>query len=59
MRRAAIVDGRNALDPATLIDAGFDYVGFGRQVGRQVQPTPIAAASEWSERLGQVSAVAD
>lgn len=59
MRRAAIVDGRNALDPAALIGAGFDYVGFGRQVGRQVQPTPIAAASEWSERLGQVSAVAD
>ena len=30
MRRAVLVDGRNALAPAELIGAGFDYTAFGR-----------------------------
>jgi UDPglucose 6-dehydrogenase len=30
VRRPVIVDGRNALDPATLVAAGFEYIGFGR-----------------------------
>jgi UDPglucose 6-dehydrogenase len=32
MARALIVDGRNYLDPAALIGAGFEYEGIGRQV---------------------------
>lgn len=30
VRHAAIVDGRNALNPEALLAAGFSYVGFGR-----------------------------
>jgi UDPglucose 6-dehydrogenase len=30
MRRALLVDGRNFLDPQTLVAAGFDYAGIGR-----------------------------
>ena len=32
MARPLIVDGRNYLDPATLVAAGFEYEGIGRQV---------------------------
>lgn len=32
VRGDAVVDGRNALDPATIQDAGFRYSGFGRQI---------------------------
>jgi UDPglucose 6-dehydrogenase len=28
--RKVLVDGRNALDPATALDAGLSYRGFGR-----------------------------
>ena len=30
MRGSVFVDGRNLLDPARMIDLGFDYVDFGR-----------------------------
>jgi UDPglucose 6-dehydrogenase len=31
VRRAVVIDGRNALQPAQLLAAGFEYIGFGRQ----------------------------
>jgi UDPglucose 6-dehydrogenase len=37
MNRALIVDGRNFLDPATLLAAGFEYEGIGRQVKAATQ----------------------
>ena len=39
VRRPAIVDGRNALQPAMLVAAGFTYVGFGRD-GRAAVAEP-------------------
>jgi UDPglucose 6-dehydrogenase len=32
MARPLVVDGRNFLDPATLLAAGFEYEGIGRQI---------------------------
>lgn len=48
VRRAVVIDGRNALQPDALIAAGFEYVGFGRD-GRAAAPdvaTPVAAAGQ-------------
>ena len=45
VRRATIVDGRNALQPELLVAAGFDYVGFGRE-GRVAAPEAVPAAAE-------------
>ena len=39
MVRPRVVDGRNALDPATLTAAGFDYQDFGRS-GRRGRAVP-------------------
>lgn len=44
VRRAVIVDGRNALEPEVLVAAGFDYIGFGRD-GRLVAREAAATAS--------------
>jgi UDPglucose 6-dehydrogenase len=41
MTRPLIVDGRNFLDPETLIAAGFEYEGIGRQA--REAPAPAAA----------------
>ena len=41
MARPLIVDGRNFLDPAKMVAAGFEYEGIGR-----VQVAPAAAASD-------------
>lgn len=30
VRRAILIDGRNALQPDALVGAGFEYIGFGR-----------------------------
>ena len=40
MARPLIVDGRNFLDPAKLVSAGFEYEGIGRTV--QSTPTPAS-----------------
>jgi UDPglucose 6-dehydrogenase len=41
-----VVDGRNALDPAVLTAAGFQYVGFGRRVDRAMPgQEPIAGVT--------------
>jgi UDPglucose 6-dehydrogenase len=40
MTRPLIVDGRNFLDPAKLVSAGFEYEGIGRTV--QSTPTPAS-----------------
>jgi UDPglucose 6-dehydrogenase len=37
MNHPLIVDGRNFLDPATLVAAGFEYEGIGRQVKAATQ----------------------
>jgi UDPglucose 6-dehydrogenase len=42
MSRALIVDGRNFLDPAALVEAGFEYEG----IGKAPQGSPAPAASE-------------
>ena len=47
MRRAILVDGRNALPAAELVEAGFDYGSFGRGTVRASQPA--AASSELAE----------
>jgi UDPglucose 6-dehydrogenase len=41
MARPLIVDGRNFLDPKTLIDAGFEYEG----IGRVIQTAPSTSVS--------------
>lgn len=44
VRHAAIVDGRNALDPETMIAAGFAYSAFGRgTTGPAARRTAVAA----------------
>lgn len=46
-RRPIIVDGRNALDPASMTAAGWTYHGFGRgtqQPATWAEPASIAAA---------------
>jgi UDPglucose 6-dehydrogenase len=45
VRRATIVDGRNALQPELLVAAGFDYVGFGRE-GHVAVPDAVPTAAE-------------
>jgi UDPglucose 6-dehydrogenase len=36
MARPLLVDGRNFLDPASLVEAGFEYEGIGRMVAQGV-----------------------
>jgi UDPglucose 6-dehydrogenase len=40
MARPLLVDGRNYLDPAKLIEAGFEYEGIGRSVASEKVVTP-------------------
>lgn len=40
MRRHVIIDGRNTLDPAGVIDAGFAYAGMGRPSDLHARPEP-------------------
>src|SRR5690606_14844902 len=42
MRQAIIVDGRNVLDDAAMVEAGFRYTGFGRGFALPA-PTSIVA----------------
>jgi UDPglucose 6-dehydrogenase len=49
MRRAIMVDGRNALSAIELVDAGFAYASFGRGIRRpaeSAQPVGIASTIE-------------
>jgi UDPglucose 6-dehydrogenase len=39
VRRRVVVDGRNALDPESLVAAGFVYSGFGRGERHPLPPT--------------------
>lgn len=49
MRRPAVVDGRNALDPEAVTSAGFTYIGFGRRVSDQEEaPAEIAPRRAWA-----------
>ncbi len=41
MRGRVVVDGRNALDPATVTGAGFAYAGFGRGVQQPAEAKRI------------------
>lgn len=55
MRRHVIIDGRNALDPAPVIEAGFAYAGIGRPSDLGAQPEPRigeAAVARSSTRTG-------
>jgi UDPglucose 6-dehydrogenase len=44
MRGRVVFDGRNALDPAQVTEAGLRYVGFGR--GQREASVPVAADGE-------------
>jgi UDPglucose 6-dehydrogenase len=48
VRGRAIVDGRNALDPEAVAEAGFVYSAFGRgeTVPVDIEPTPVMATLE-------------
>jgi hypothetical protein len=51
MRRAIMVDGRNALSMVELVDAGFAYASFGRGIRGQADvpaPAEVASAPETS-----------
>jgi hypothetical protein len=57
MRGDVILDGRNALDPAAIVDAGLRYASFGR--GLQVPkplPLELAARPERPSQLAEVVA---
>ena len=43
MARPLIVDGRNFLDPAALVAAGFEYEGIGRQAvnGQRISASSV------------------
>ena len=48
MSRPLVIDGRNLLDPATLMEHGFEYHCFGRHLEepqRQFVPAPILKAA--------------
>ena len=47
VRRAVLVDGRNALSVSDVVAAGFVYAGFGRGVS---YPTPIPASAQFTLR---------
>ena len=40
MARPLLVDGRNFLDPAKLVEAGFEYEGIGRSTSERRIPAP-------------------
>jgi UDPglucose 6-dehydrogenase len=44
MRTALIVDGRNLLDPETVVAAGFAYEGIGRSASTPLSALPEAEA---------------
>ena len=41
MRTPVIIDGRNMLSPSAVLDAGFDYVGVGRQHAHRTTDTAV------------------
>jgi hypothetical protein len=41
MGRPLVIDGRNLLDPAAMIERGFEYYNFGRPMEIRTQ-TPIS-----------------
>ncbi|RIK42075.1 MAG: UDP-glucose 6-dehydrogenase [Chloroflexi bacterium] len=42
MQTPLIVDGRNLLDPALLVEHGFEYIGVGRRLRRLTPLKPLA-----------------
>jgi UDPglucose 6-dehydrogenase len=52
MSRAIVVDGRNALDDAALVEAGYLYSGFGRGSELQ-QPTSIDLVRRDAAAIGE------
>ena len=50
MRRPAIVDGRNALDPEAVLAAGMTYTGFGRRVADAIVAVEAPSRRTWSPR---------
>jgi UDPglucose 6-dehydrogenase len=40
MARPLLIDGRNFLDPETLVSAGFEYEGIGRSVSEKYEQSP-------------------
>jgi UDPglucose 6-dehydrogenase len=42
MRSPLVIDGRNLLDPARMVELGFSYAGIGRRVRRLVSLKPRA-----------------
>jgi UDPglucose 6-dehydrogenase len=59
VRRAIVVDGRNAFDPATVTAAGFAYASFGRdaaaRVGEAPERAPATVGAGLSVSLGAVA----
>jgi UDPglucose 6-dehydrogenase len=55
MAHRAIVDGRNALDPATMEAAGFQMLSFGRRPVGPVQDVAIPVAPLAAEELTAVA----
>lgn len=53
MHRAIIVDGRNVLDDAALVDAGYVYTGFGRGFELEA-PVPIATVRPGAAASGEL-----
>lgn len=53
MRRHVIIDGRNALDPQTVIDAGFAYAGVGRPTDLGTRAEPRIGEAQSANGLGQ------
>jgi UDPglucose 6-dehydrogenase len=46
MLRPMIIDGRNLLDPAAMMERGFEYHCFGRPIENQTAPKAIIHAPE-------------
>lgn len=55
VRGDTLVDGRNVLDPATIDAAGFNYTGFGRQVGTTRAPSRTVAQKLQSVAVGSIA----
>ena len=58
MRRPAVVDGRNALDPEAVIGAGMTYIGFGRRIAEATPAAGMPVRRTWSPSRGDVLATA-
>jgi UDPglucose 6-dehydrogenase len=46
MVRPMIIDGRNLLDPAAMMERGFEYSCFGRPIENQTAPKALTHAPQ-------------